>query len=145
MPGLTTSQIIPFFIEQFKFSYFFFRDQLVQLISNLNEQKGEIRKNGIIVDGKKYQINFTGTSTLRRKCQTYFQQIIWLCYSKAFSFKISGGSNNYKLFPLDTGNTVLQSELQTNYSAGMHWKLKLPHHTHVLVFCSVMILYNVKM
>ena len=39
--------------------FFTFRQQLTQLVSNLNEQKRKI-KNGIIVDGKKYQINFTG-------------------------------------------------------------------------------------
>jgi len=36
------------------------REQLVQLIKNLNEQKRQIKRNGIIVDGKKYQIKFTG-------------------------------------------------------------------------------------
>lgn len=37
------------------------RDQLIQLISNLNEQKRKIKKNGIIVDGKKCQVKFTVT------------------------------------------------------------------------------------
>ena len=42
-------------------NYYFCRKQLTQLISNLNEQKDRIKKNGIVVDGKKYQIAFTGS------------------------------------------------------------------------------------
>jgi hypothetical protein len=50
---------------------FFSREQLSKLISALNEQKGKIKKTGIVVDGRKYNIKFTGT------CNTY----IILCSS----------------------------------------------------------------
>ena len=49
---------------------FFFdysREQLRQLISNLNAQKSKIKKSGIIVDGRKYNIKFTGTA----ECQMH--------------------------------------------------------------------------
>lgn len=48
---------------------FFFdysREQLRQPISNLNAQKSKIKKSGIIVDGRKYNIKFTGK--LHVKC-----------------------------------------------------------------------------
>lgn len=37
------------------------REQLTQLISNLNEQKRKLKKSGIVVDGKKYHVKFTVT------------------------------------------------------------------------------------
>ncbi|KAL9970998.1 hypothetical protein ACROYT_G023472 [Oculina patagonica] len=37
------------------------REQITQLISNLNSQKAKIKKTGVMVDGKKYNINFTVT------------------------------------------------------------------------------------
>ena len=49
-----------FLIFVFFFCYFF-SEQLTQLISNLNEQKRKLKKSGIVVDGKKYHVKFTGT------------------------------------------------------------------------------------
>ena len=37
-----------------------FRGNLKQLIRNLNSQKNQIKKHGIVVDGKKYSVKFTG-------------------------------------------------------------------------------------
>ncbi|RMX35761.1 hypothetical protein pdam_00025353, partial [Pocillopora damicornis] len=42
-------------------SKYFTKEQLKQLISNLNVQKCDIKKGGITVDGKKCHINFTVT------------------------------------------------------------------------------------
>ena len=40
------------------------REQLTQLISNLNRQKKQIKESGIVVDGKKYLISFTGSTII---------------------------------------------------------------------------------
>ena len=42
------------------FSPFLIRSNLKQLLENLNNQKDVIKKHGIWVDGKKYNISFTG-------------------------------------------------------------------------------------
>ena len=42
--------------------FFFVRSNLKQLLRNLNHQKNAIKKYGIWVDGKKYNISFTGNS-----------------------------------------------------------------------------------
>ena len=42
------------------FSPFFIRSNLKQLLENLNYKKDVIKKHGIWVDGKKYNISFTG-------------------------------------------------------------------------------------
>ena len=42
------------------FSPFFIRSNLKQLLENLNNQKDVIKKHGIWVDGKKYNISFKG-------------------------------------------------------------------------------------
>jgi len=43
------------------YKYFFnFRKSLKQLIAVLNNQKNEIKKSGLVVDGKQYNIKFTG-------------------------------------------------------------------------------------
>ena len=42
------------------FFSFQIRDNLKQLLRNLNSQKNCIKKHGIVVDGKKYRIKFTG-------------------------------------------------------------------------------------
>lgn len=42
------------------FFYFQIRDNLKQLLRNLNSQKNCIKKHGIVVDGRKYKIKFTG-------------------------------------------------------------------------------------
>ena len=39
---------------------YFNRANLKQLLKNLNFQKNVIKKHGILVDGKKYNITFTG-------------------------------------------------------------------------------------
>lgn len=50
------------FLHNFLFliSCFVFRGNLKQLIRNLNSQKNHIKKHGIVVDGKKYSVKFTG-------------------------------------------------------------------------------------
>lgn len=57
--------------------YNYSREQLKQLISNLNVQKCDIKKGGITVDGKKCHINFTGrwicTSLIARDLQHVVQ------------------------------------------------------------------------
>lgn len=49
-------------VEYTCYVFFFFqiRDNLKQLLRNLNSQKNCIKKHGIVVDGKKYKIKFTG-------------------------------------------------------------------------------------
>ena len=42
--------------------FFFVRSNLKQLLRNLNHQKNAIKKYGIWVDGKKYNISFKGNS-----------------------------------------------------------------------------------
>ena len=60
MKNVNDSNMAVWSLVEFVNCLFFFRRQLTQLISTLNEQKRKIKKNGVVVDGKKYQIKFTG-------------------------------------------------------------------------------------
>ncbi len=49
------------YLTSFFSEFFFSREELSKLISALNEQKAKIKKTGVVVDGRKYNIKFTGT------------------------------------------------------------------------------------
>ena len=52
----TGTQIFKYYLMVFSFD----RETLVKQIQDLNCQKSSIKRHGVIVDGKKYQIKFTG-------------------------------------------------------------------------------------
>ena len=55
------NNFLPFHLDCSYFFNFinFSREQLTQLITNLNEQKRKLKKSGVVIDGKKYHIKFT--------------------------------------------------------------------------------------
>ena len=56
-------------LQVFSFNFFplfLIRSNLKQLLENLNNQKDVIKKHGIWIDGKKYNISFTGDFLLER-------------------------------------------------------------------------------
>jgi len=108
------------------FFYFQIRDNLKQLLRNLNSQKNCIKKHGIVVDGRKYKIKFTGITKFfdySVRCVSWMQTKWTWTFCSKLSFNQSGEHIDFSVWCLciyvwevlsELGLTVLYFAISTS-------------------------------